>query len=143
MTKSPELLTRLRNASALAKFNGWLGFEITAVEPGSVELRLPWREEFGQYSRFLHAGIVAALIDTACGFAAATLAGPVLASQFSVRCLRPAVSHTFIARGSVLKPGKQQIFASAELWGQESGPDKLFAVGDALLVPTGEGAVPG
>ena len=42
---------------------------------GEAEIAMPWRQEVGQYAGFLHAGLVGALIDTACGFAAATMAG--------------------------------------------------------------------
>ena len=59
----------------------------------------------------------------------------VLASQFSVRCLRPAVAEVFVVRGRVLKPGRPQIFATAEL-ADLNRPDKPFAVGDTMLVPT-------
>ncbi|MBD5606613.1 MAG: PaaI family thioesterase, partial [Candidatus Eremiobacteraeota bacterium] len=101
---------------------------------GEVEMHLPWRDEFGQYSGFLHAGVVGALLDTACGFAAATLSGAnLLASQFSVRCLRPAVAKTFVVRGRVVKPGRQQIFAAADLEALEN-PGKLLAVCDTLLI---------
>jgi uncharacterized protein (TIGR00369 family) len=127
-------LLQLRELSKLAAFNGWLGLEVATASPGDVELRLRWRPEFGQYNGFLHAGIVAALIDTACGFAAYSMVGNVLASQFSVRCLRPAVSEVFVVTGRVLKPGKQQVFATAEL-GSLEAPLKPFAVGDAVLVP--------
>jgi len=133
-TDSSVLLTQLREVSATSPFNRWLGFEVVSAGPGVVEMRLAWRDEFGQYSGFLHAGIVGALLDTACGFAAATLAGAnLLASQFSVRCLRPAVAKTFVVRGRVIKPGRQQIFAAAELEALES-PNKLLAVCDTLLI---------
>lgn len=52
---------------------------------------MSWRREVGQYAGFLHAGLVGALIDTACGYAAATVVGRALASHYSVNCLRPAV----------------------------------------------------
>jgi acyl-coenzyme A thioesterase PaaI-like protein len=48
--------------------------------------------------------VIGALIDTACGFAAATLAGRVLASHYAVNCLRPAVGERFVARARVVKP---------------------------------------
>ena len=57
--------------------------EVTAAAEGRAELQLAWRNEFGQYSGFLHAGIVGALIDTACGFAAVTITATVLASHYS------------------------------------------------------------
>ena len=134
MTDADELLTRLKALSMTSEFNNWLGLEIVSASPGEAELHLRWRAEFGQYSGFLHASIVGGLIDTACGCAAFTLSGPVLASQFSVRCLRPAVADLFVVKGRVLKPGRQQIFASAELFGIDA-PTRLLAVGDAVLVP--------
>jgi uncharacterized protein (TIGR00369 family) len=84
---------------------------------------------------FMHAGIVAALIDTACGYAAASVAGRVLTSHVSVNCLRPAVGELFIARARVVKPGKQQIFTSGELFAVSQGEEKLVATGETLLVP--------
>src|ERR1700712_4774419 len=94
---------------------------------------MPWRREAGQYAGFLHAGLIGALIDTGCGFAAATLVGPVLASHFSVNCLRPAVGERFIARARVVKPGKSQVFTACELFAQKDGVEKLVATGETLL----------
>jgi acyl-coenzyme A thioesterase PaaI-like protein len=93
----------------------------------------------GQYAGFLHAGLIGAMLDTACGFAAATVAGRVLASHFSVNCLSPALGRAFVARGKVVKAGRKQVFASAELYGQgEDGSLKLVATGSAILVPVEE-----
>lgn len=132
MNQDPAALVRTINDSA--EFNRWCGFEVVSCAPGAVELAMPWRNEVGQYSGFLHAGVVGALIDTACGFAAATLAGPrLLAAHFSVNCLRPASGQRFIARARVVKPGKQQVFTACELFAVESGAEKLVATGETLL----------
>jgi len=140
MLESGDLISRVRANSDRAAFHRWLGLEVCQAKPGEVELQLRWREEFGQYLGFLHAGIVAALIDTACGFAAGTLAGRLLTSHFAVRCLRPAVAEIFVVRGWVVKPGRKQIFTAAELSGLDKDPAKPFAVGDAMLVPIADEA---
>jgi len=62
-------------------------------------------------------------------------AGTVLASHFSVNCLAPAVGEVFFARGRVVKAGKKQVFARAELFAQSGDQLKLVATGDAILVP--------
>ena len=62
-------LTILREVNQTSAFNQWLGIEVVSAEPGKAEITMPWRPEAGQYSGFLHAGIVGALIDTACGYA--------------------------------------------------------------------------
>ena len=134
-------LARIRAINQTAAFNRWCGIEVISAQPGSVEIAMPWRPEAGQYSGFLHAGLVGALIDTACGFAAATVVGRVLASHYSVNCLRPAVGERFVARARVVKPGKSQVFTSCELFAQQGGAEKLVATGETLLsVVAGEAA---
>jgi len=129
-----DLTALVRKINDSAEFNRWCGFEVVTCAPGAVELAMPWRTEVGQYAGFLHAGVVSALIDTACGFAAATLVGPhLLAAHFSVNCLRPASGQRFIARARVVKPGKQQVFTACELFAVKNGTEKLVATGETLL----------
>jgi len=134
MTHPSDALAPLQAINATAAFNRWCGIEVIAAEPGSATIAMPWREEAGQYAGFLHAGLVGALIDTACGFAAATLVGRVLASHYSVNCLRPAVGERFIACAKVVKPGRTQVFTSCELFAETKGERKLVATGETLLV---------
>ena len=125
-----EAVTALAKLQAISSaFNEWLGIEVTAASEGSAELQLAWRSEFGQYSGFLHAGLVGALIDTACGFAAATITAEVLASRYSVNFFRLAVAARFIARGKVLKLGKRQIFCRTEVYGDGVTDKRLLASG--------------
>jgi len=127
-------LHMIQKINTMAEFNRWCGIEVTVAEAGTVEIQMPWRAEVGQYSGFLHAGLIGTLIDTACGFAAATVAGPhLLASNFSVNCLRPAQGQKFIARARVVKPGKSQIFTSCDLFAVDAGVEKLVANGQTLL----------
>lgn len=119
MTQAADALAQLRAINAAAAFNRWCGIEVMAAEPGRATIAMPWRAEVGQYSGFLHAGLVGALIDTACGFAAATQVGRVLASHYAVNCLRPAVG---------------------ELFAESGGSEKLVATGDTLLLVVPAGA---
>ena len=121
--------------NASAAFNRWAGFELGAVAPGAIELRLPWRDELGQYAGFLHAALIGAMIDTACGFAAYTQVGNVLASHFSVSCLAPAVGELFIARARIVKAGRRQVFVAAERFASRAGVERLVAIGETILVP--------
>lgn len=132
------MLDTLQAINATAAFNRWAGFEVTQAGQGEAELRMAWRtDDMGQYAGFLHAGLIGAMLDTACGFAAATVSGRVLASHFSVNCLAPAVGRAFVARGRVVKAGRKQVFATAELFAEGEGDAalKLVATGSAILVP--------
>ena len=140
MQQPSEELARVRAINDRAPFNRWCGIEVVSAEPGGAVIEMPWRAEAGQYSGFLHAGLIGALIDTACGFAACTLVGRVLASHYSVNCLRPAVGHRFIARAKVVKPGKSQVFTACELHAVSDDGERLVATGETLLLVVGNAA---
>ena len=76
-------LQNLVAVNASAAFNRLAEFEVVAAGDGAAEIRMRWRDDFTQSAGHLHAGMIAALLDTACGFAAATLVGSVTASHFS------------------------------------------------------------
>ncbi len=139
MTTDTDHLELLRTINQSAPFNRWCSLEVVQAGPGSVELHMPWRAEVAQYAGYLHAGLIGTLIDTACGFAAVTLVGRVLASTFSVNCLRPVVGELFIARARVVKPGRLQVFTSCELFGVTAGKEQLVATGQTILVPVAAG----
>jgi uncharacterized protein (TIGR00369 family) len=128
-------MTQLQAINETSAFNRWTGFEIIYASAGRVEISMQWRPEVAQYSGYLHAGLIGALIDTACGYAATTLVGRVMASHFSVNCLRPAVGEHFRARARVVKPGKRQVFTTCELFAITGEKETLVATGEALLVP--------
>ena len=132
------LLTSYRQLSATASFNAWAGFEVVRMAEGECELRIGWRAaDMGQYAGFLHAGVIAALLDTACGFAANTKASGVLSSNLAVNYLAPAVGAEFHASGRVVKAGRKQIFTSGELYAVDLGGSRLVATATAILVPAG------
>ena len=121
--------------SETAAFNRWAGFEVVEAGEGRAELRLPWRADLGQYAGFLHASMIGGMIDTACGFAAFTVSGRVLASHIAVNCLAPATGDAFVARAHVVKAGRRQVFAHGELFALRGDGEHLVATGDVILVP--------
>ena len=133
-------MMQLNAINVTSAFNRWTGFEIINASAGRVEIGMQWRPEVAQYSGYLHAGLIGALIDTACGYAAATLVGRVMASHFSVNCLRPATGDYFRARARVVKPGQRQVFTACELFAFTGEEESLVATGEALLVPVGAAA---
>ena len=137
MTSSSGMsLPDLIAANASAGLNRLAGFNVTSAGYGEAEIVMEWNDDLTQYAGHLHAGIIAALLDTACGFAAATSAGKVSASHFSMNCLKPAVGRRFIAKGTTIRAGRKQIFARAELFAEnDQGDRSLVATGDTLMVP--------
>jgi uncharacterized protein (TIGR00369 family) len=130
-------LWHLAAINAWANFNLRAGFEVVAAANGEAEIRMNWNDSFTQYSGHLHAGMIAALIDTACGFAAATKLGSVTASHFSMNCLRPVVGSALVAKGRMVRAGRRQVFARADLFAEDGqGNTSLVATGETLLVRT-------
>ena len=84
--------TRCRDAFARQQMMTTIGASIASVSAGGVELVMPFSAAFTQQHGFLHAGVITALADTACGFAALSMmpkdAG-VLTTEFKINLLSP------------------------------------------------------
>jgi uncharacterized protein (TIGR00369 family) len=132
----PFDLTRVKTTNEQAAFNRWVGIKVILAANGKSELAVRWKDDLGQYSGFLHAGVIAGLLDTACGFAAATIVGNVLASHFSMNCMAPAVGSSFTVRAEVVRAGKRQAFTRADLFASSDGMTKRHvASGETILLP--------
>src|ERR1051325_11742093 len=65
---------RVRASFARQRVMETIGARLLRVAPGEVEIELPFREDLTQQHGYLHAGVVAAVVDSACGYAAMSLA---------------------------------------------------------------------
>lgn len=128
-----DALNAMRAYLRTSAFNVVHGIEIEKAGAGEAELSMLWHPEAGQYQGFLHAGLIGALIDTACGCAAATVAGRVLASHYSVNCIRPAVGERFLARARVVRAGRTVVFTAADVLAEADGKRTLVANGETML----------
>ena len=126
-------LALLRGVVAATPFDVWMGLDLVEACDGKAVVRLSGRPDLLQQSGFLHAGIIAALIDRSAGFAAASIAGNVLTSNFQVTPYRPAVGESFEARAQVVRAGKTQVFVNVELFAMIGDNQKLVAGGTAIL----------
>ena len=100
---------------------------MTRVEPGVVEISLRYRADLTQQDGFVHAGIVATIADSACGYAAYSLMPPeseVLAVEFKVNLLRPAKGELFVARAEVIKPGRTLTVVRADVFALSAGGEE-------------------
>ena len=130
-------LDLLRAVVAATPFDVWLDLALVEASDGKALVRLASRPDLLQQSGFLHAGVIAALVDRAAGFAAASVAGAVLTANFQVTPYRPAVGESFEAAAQVVRAGKVQVFVNVELFAIEGDGRKLVAGGTAVLAVTG------
>ena len=115
-----------------------VGAELSRVEPGIVEVTLPYREDLAQQNGYLHAGMVTTIADSACGYAAFSLMPPnsqVLSVEFKVNLLRPAKGVSFLASAEVIKAGKTLTVVRADVFAMDqNGQRELIATMLATMI---------
>ncbi|HZM99308.1 MAG TPA: PaaI family thioesterase [Pyrinomonadaceae bacterium] len=120
MLRNPSFEEEIKQSFAKQTIMGLIGAELTRVEPGIVEITLPYRADLAQQHGYLHAGIVTTIADSACGYAAYSLMPPkseVLSVEFKVNLLRPAKGEMFLASAEVVKSGKTLTVVRADVFG--------------------------
>jgi uncharacterized protein (TIGR00369 family) len=93
-----------------------LGGRLLRVDPGHVEIELPFSDVVTQQHGYFHAAAVTAIADNAGGYAALTLMRPdeeVVAAEFKVNLLRPAIGPRLVADARVVRAGRTLIVSQA------------------------------
>ena len=128
--RNPSYAQEVKESFAKQTVMTLIGAELTRVDPGIVEITLPYRTDLAQQHGYLHAGIVTTIADSACGYAAFSLMPPnseVLSVEFKVNLLRPAKGQTFIALAEVLKSGKTLTVVRADVFAIDEDRRDLIA----------------
>ena len=127
---NPSFADEIKQSFAKQTIMSLIGAELTRVEPGVIEITLPYRADLAQQHGYLHAGIVTTIADSACGYAAYSLMPPnseVLSVEFKVNLLRPAKGETFSAVAEVVRSGKTLTVVRADVFGIEQERRELVA----------------
>lgn len=130
MTAPEGFEARVRASFARQRAMATIGARLVAVEEGAVTVELPWRDDLTQQAGVLHAGVVAAILDSACGYAAGTLmpeGSEVVSVEFKVNLLAPARGERFLARAKVKKAGRTLTVCDADAFALSGGEEKLVA----------------
>src|SRR4029077_2080192 len=135
--QDPDFDRRVRASFARQQVMATLGIEISKLSPGAIELTMPYAAAYTQQHGFIHAGIVATALDSACGYAAFSLmpanAG-VLTVEFKTSLLAPARGQRFIFQAQIVKPGKTLTFCEARALAEDSDAEpRLVASMTATL----------
>jgi uncharacterized protein (TIGR00369 family) len=135
--KDPAFESRVRASFAKQRAMDTIGATIARVAPGEVDLELPFREDLTQQHGFLHAGIIATLADSACGYAALSLMAPgagVLSIEYKLNLLAPAIGTRMIARAMVLRAGRTVTVCRGDVFAVTEGGEKLIAAMQATMM---------
>lgn len=135
--QNPLFAAEVRESFAGQSFMGSIGAELSRVSAGAVEIALPFRDDLLQHHGYLHGAVIAAIVDTACGYSALTLMPPgstVLTVEYKVNFVSPAAGDRILARGRVLKPGRHLTVCSGEAVTVLGGSEKVVAALMATMV---------
>jgi uncharacterized protein (TIGR00369 family) len=114
-----------------------VGARLEAVAPGEVAITLPFHTDLTQQHGFLHAGVVAAVVDSACGYAALTLMEPgaaVLSVEFKINLMAPAAGTHFRAVGRVVRSGRTLTVCGGQLRATSADGEAVVAVMQATMM---------
>jgi uncharacterized protein (TIGR00369 family) len=133
----PNFESRVRDSFAQQKAMATLGIAIERLVPGEIELGMPYAEAYTQQHGFMHAGIITAALDSACGYAAFSLMpanAQVLTVEFKTNLLAPAKGERFAFRARVVKPGRTITVCEAQAYARSDGSEKLVATMTGTLM---------
>jgi uncharacterized protein (TIGR00369 family) len=133
-----DFAARVRSSFDRQQAMALLGAQMTEVQAGMTAITLPFRDALTQQHGFVHAGIITAIADSACGYAALSLMPPdvgVLTIEFKVNLLNPAAGERFVARGRVAKPGRTIMVCTGEVVAErEDGAQQTVALIQATMM---------
>lgn len=132
-----DALQRVQESFALQGAMQTLGAQITHLAAGAVDIGFDWAPGLTQQHGFIHAGMLSAVLDSACGYAGFSLmpedAG-VLTIEFKINLLAPAQGQRFRCEGRVLKPGRTIVVAEGRAYAIDNGQEKLCATMQCTLM---------
>ena len=126
----PDFETRVRTSFTRQGLNETMGAILRRVAAGSVEIEVPFSAGVSQQHGYFHGGVMGAIGDSACGYAAMTLTptgAEVLTIEYKVNFLSPARGHRLLARGRVVRPGRTVTVCAGEVFVLGGADEKLVA----------------
>jgi uncharacterized protein (TIGR00369 family) len=114
-----------------------LGAQLLSVADGEVQIEMPFSARITQQHGYAHAGAITSVVDSACGYAALTLASPggeVVTAEFKINFLRPAIGERFVAIGRVQRAGKLLTVCTGEVRAFAGTSWNVVAIMQATIV---------
>jgi uncharacterized protein (TIGR00369 family) len=134
---------RVRRSFDKQRVMATIGATLEHVASGEVHIALPVRDDLTQQHGYVHAGVIATIADSACGYAALSVMpddAAVLSIEFKINMLAPAEGKRLIARGRVIKPGRTIVVCAADVWALRQDGEKLVAtMTGTMMVVKGRG----
>ena len=127
---NPAYAETLRRAVLAMPMAKAVGLQFASIEPGEVEVEIPYRDELSFRPGQMQATAIFAAADFAAISAAGTLLPPgwINASiDCTLKIVAPANGEKLIARGKVVNAGKLITLSSADVYSVRDGQETLCA----------------
>ena len=124
---NPQFAEEIKASFAKQSIMELIGADLSLVEPGLIEIVMPYRSDLAQQHGYLHAGVVATIADSAAGYAAYSLmpaGSEVVSVEFKLNLLRPAQGKSFLARAEVIKPGRTLTVVRADVFATAANSER-------------------
>lgn len=128
---------RIHDSFAKQSAMATLGARLTHLSRGQAHVCFDWAPALTQQHGFIHAGMMATVLDSACGYAGLSvmpLDAGVLSIEFKINLLAPAKGQSFRCEGVVLKPGRTIVVTEGRAYAIDDGQEKLVATMNCTLM---------
>jgi uncharacterized protein (TIGR00369 family) len=128
--KDPDYERRVRASFERQAAMKTIGAFLSVIDPGRVVVELPYSQALTQQHGFLHAGMIATALDSACGYAAFSLMAPdagILTIEYKINLIAPGKGQLFRMEAQVLKPGRTITLVEGKAFAIDEGRGKLIA----------------
>lgn len=115
-------------------FSCMMGTELKNLSQGAAELSLQIREMLKQNYGFAHGGVVGYLADNCMAFAAATILGDCVTSEYKINYVLPAQGEELIAKSSVLSFSLRQAVCECKVYTIKNQAQSLVAIAQGTIV---------
>jgi len=133
----PNFEERVRSSFARQGAMRTLGATLDTVAPGRCVISIVPRPAIAQQHGYVHAGVVAAIADSAGGYAGYTIFPPgssVLTVEYKLNLLAPAAGERLEAEGIVVKSGRTLVITRGEVHATAGGTRTLVAIMQQTLM---------
>ncbi len=129
-TRNQNYVEKVKKSFLAQSAMNTMGINLISITLGKIKMQLKKNGLILQQQGFIHGGVIASGLDSACGFAALTLCEEnfeVLTIEFKTSFFAPGISDTIDFEGRVVKSGKRVCFCESEANSLINGENKLIA----------------
>ncbi|PSL45306.1 uncharacterized protein (TIGR00369 family) [Chitinophaga niastensis] len=134
---APHIEKRILESFARQKLMTAYGATVTGVAHGYMAITVPPKDFLLRTSGIFHGGVIAAIADTAAGYAAGTLHtadASFLTIEFKINFLNQAKGEQLIAKARILKGGKTLTIAQTDVFTEDDHIEKHVATAIVTLM---------